>query len=408
MIVYTDSLSLLHGLRTGMFKAGRRARRRRPHAPLIRAILEQMALRTGRVHLVKVKSHMGMEWNARADEQAELGLQMDEGTTELVEGYTCRLQFARRRPSPPQPMSEFTRERAEKRGREPAEGQQDGEDPGGGADEPLGWSEQDGANKTLLRKLVHEQVDKLIQAEPTVYTSLLRRGECMLAAIAGLRKLSGPERRVWIQMAAAIYPTQSYLQRIRVSESADCTHCPGKRETLGHFVGRCSQFGNTRTEAHNRAWAAVGSAMVPLFPLGRQVFWDKPMWHTGLKLARVTVPDPEVHGQHLVREPSALAELQPDAVVIDSQRRRIHLLEFTRPYDSWGEELWRAATRKTEKYQVLLHALREYRRSGWTVSLHPLPGRGAGHLAPGSMDPDNGAARHRGPAPSIPDGGGSG
>ena len=97
------------------------------------------------------------------------------------------------------------------------------------------------------------------------------------------------------------------------------------------------------------------------------------MGATDLTLQPVRAPDPDRPGEEVLHSPSQLARLQPDGVVVHEAKRRIVLLEFTRPNDGWDDALWQAAARKDGKYRLLLHALRGYARAGWTVQLHALP-----------------------------------
>ena len=76
------------------------------------------------------------------------------------------------------------------------------------------------------------------------------------------------------------------------------------------------------------------------------------MGATDLTLQPVRAPDPDRPGEEVLHSQSQLARLQPDGVVVHEAKRRIVLLEFTRPNDGWDDALWQAAARKDEKYRL--------------------------------------------------------
>ena len=101
---------------------------------------------------------------------------------------------------------------------------------------------------------------------------------------------------------------------------------------------------------------------------------DTPMAKTMLTLATVQGrgPDGSRRGaQSWTAE--KLQRLQPDAVTVEKTRKEIRVLEFTRPSDTQPRALETAATAKADKYHVLMSALRQYTRNGWSVEFYPLP-----------------------------------
>jgi hypothetical protein len=68
-----------------------------------------------------------------------------------------------------------------------------------------------------------------------------------------------------------------------------------------------------------------------------------------------------------------VGNLCPDTVAVDREKKRICILEYSRPSDTRPEALYEAANRKVAKYQILLAALGHYTERGWTVDLFPLP-----------------------------------
>jgi hypothetical protein len=211
-------------------------------------------------------------------------------------------------------------------------------------------------------------------ARDSIFTRFVRRGEGVRPILGQVYRLSGAQCRVWYQVTAGIYPTQAYLARIGLAITDRCEFCLGERETTGHFTNRCSAFHDTRTKSHNEAWEETLAAISPLLPKTTKLYSGLPLRKTPLQYTAVEdqgLTGPRSKSRKWTSE--QVGNLCPDTVAVDKEKRRICILEYSRPSDTRPEALHEAAHRKTDKYQVLLAALRHYSDKGWTVTLLPLP-----------------------------------
>ncbi len=71
-----------------------------------------------------------------------------------------------------------------------------------------------------------------------------------------------------------------------------------------------------------------------------------------------------------------VGNLSPATVAVDIEEKHICILEYSRQSDTRPEALHEAAHRKTDKYQVLLAALRHYGRKGLDSDPVPTPSWG--------------------------------
>ncbi len=175
-------------------------------------------------------------------------------------------------------------------------------------------------------------------------------------------------------MTAGIYPTQAYLARIGLAITDRCEFCLGERETTGHFTNRCSAFHDTRTKSHSEAWEETLAVISPLLPKTTKLFSGLPLWKTPLQHTAVVGPgnaDPVTARSKWTSE--EVGNLCPDTEAVNTEKKHICILEYSRLSDTRPVALHEAAYRKTDKYQVLLAALRHYTERGWTVTLFPLP-----------------------------------
>jgi hypothetical protein len=366
-VVFTDSQSLLDSLLTHYLRSGCRRALASPHRAHIRAIVDVLTRRTGATRLVKVKSHMGMPLNAAADAQADLGAEADPTTSSTIATVTMSLQF-RPRPSllPPARLQALPTSRA-----------QDVSPPlPDPVSTPAAWTGIRSEAKKLVSRSFRQRLDDITLARPSVFTDFVRRGECVLPILGQTHKLTGAQCRMWYQLTAGIYPTQAYLARIGLALSDRCEFCLEERETPGHFTNRCCAFHDTRTKGHNDAWATTTDAIRAKLPVSSHLYRDVPMKEVPVRLGRVRweqASDSEGGGRTEIWDAERLGSLQPDAVVVDTARKTICVLEYTRPSDSRMEALYEAAARKTDKYLVLHAALSHHQEAGWQVSFFPLP-----------------------------------
>ncbi len=106
------------------------------------------------------------------------------------------------------------------------------------------------------------------------------------------------------------------------------------------------------------------------------VFEETPLASTGLKLHQV--PDEEVRlaldvpDLHVAEARNVqLDRWQPDFTLISWKRKRIAILELTRPSDMLNVQLDEAYRRKKRKCGPIKSALYQYIRGGWTIEILP-------------------------------------
>ena len=158
------------------------------------------------------------------------------------------------------------------------------------------------------------------------------------------------------------YPTASYLHRIGYVHSSQCTYCTqGVVETLTHFMCVCPRFREARTAGHNKAFAQVSAFIKTTLSSDWQLYIETQLGCTGLQLAIVLINDVE----------TSVRRWQPDAVAISWSRKRIGIIEFSRPADLFSNQLTAAHSRKVEKYRHVKLALQYYSKEGWEIEILP-------------------------------------
>ena len=144
-------------------------------------------------------------------------------------------------------------------------------------------------------------------------------------------------------------------------------------ETLGHFACVCPRFREARTAAHDKAWGTISSFIASRAGNHWQFYWDTPLMCTGLELSPVR-QEQQQEGCVELRPTSNLVRvdnLRPDGVAVSVKNKRIGILEFCRPSDSFPDQLKAAHDRKNLKYAVVEEALRLYSTAGWQVKILP-------------------------------------
>jgi len=150
----------------------------------------------------------------------------------------------------------------------------------------------------------------------------------------------------------------------------------GAAETLGHFACVCPRFREARTAAHNRAWDTVSSFIASKAGGHWKFHWDTPMMFTGLASAPVLQEEPQRGSEPLGQSESQpelvrIDNLRPDGVAISHTAKKIGILEFCRPSDSFPDQLLSAHDRKNLKYAIVERALHQYVAAGWQVEILP-------------------------------------
>ena len=312
------------------------------HFDVIIPILALLRSRTGRTVLFKIKSHSGCLQNELADERASLGcVSKEEELCPGPEKY-CSLGLS---------IRAACRERF-------------------GANLP-----RDSApNKSILARVVAANILLAVKSRSTIFVrSLFHSGQGTVIA-RSIQRCSVPAIRCWIKAMSGIYPTAAYLYRIGKTQSSVCPHCAMEAtETLGHFACVCPRFREARTAAHDKAWGTISSFIASRAGNHWQFYWDTPLMCTGLELSPVR-QEQQQEGCVELRPTSNLVRvdnLRPDGVAVSVKNKRIGILEFCRPSDSFPDQLKAAHDRKNLKYAVVEEALRLYSTAGWQVKILP-------------------------------------
>ena len=320
------------------------------HFDILVPLLIELRLWPGTVLLMKIKSHAGCLLNERADELAELGVKSED---EQIS------------PGPSKHGSVWLRIRESWRHRVRSE-------------KLHHIIPRDTApNKSILKLVSAVNFLRAMTKRNTKYVRhLLHREEGTVLSRVVSRN-DDAVLRVWYKAMTGIYPVQVYLHRIGAVKSPHCPHCSNNElETLTHFACVCPTFREARTAAHNQLRAVLAASLKNFLSEDWSVFEETPLASTGLKLQQV--PDDEVRLALDATEsitPEAgnvrLDRWQPDFILISWKRKRIAVLELTRPSDMLTVQLDEAYRRKKRKYCPIKAALHYYIREGWTIEILP-------------------------------------
>jgi hypothetical protein len=148
------------------------------------------------------------------------------------------------------------------------------------------------------------------------------------------------------------------------------------KETFTHFTAVCPQFREARTAAHNQLREIVSNWLQNQLAEsgGWRLFEEVRMAQMGLRLRPVSADVVINAGRHMQLKADGMCDvgrLQPDLVALSWARRRIAIIDISRPSDSYIEQLQSAHDRKKNSYQPLLQALQEYTDNGWQIAIFP-------------------------------------
>ena len=303
------------------------------HFDVILPLIELLRSRVGLTLLFKVKSHSGCLQNERADLRAGRGIALEE------EGV-C--------PGPSKYGSLHLRIKPSFRERTRVHLPRD-----------------NAPNRAILARVVKCNTLSAVKLRNTIFVRdlLLRRQG---AAIAGaISKCRDSVIRCWMKAMSGLYPTATYLHRIRKVESNKCPYCTLEvPETLTHFMCVCPKFREARTAAHNRAWTQISNFFVNNLVDHWQFYIETPMGCTGLRLQPVQLGSDPL-------EQTRVQRWQPDATAISYSRKKIAIVDLCRPSDVCPEQLRIASDRKVKGYDPLKTALQLYSDAGWQIEILP-------------------------------------
>ena len=240
LVILCDSLGLLQLLKGYRRKDYQYHPDVQAHFDVIRLILEELNLRKKGVHLVKVKSHVGIELNERADKLANAGLESEEVVCEGVP-HTFPLWVTRE-----------------------------------GSREPLGKL----ALFKAVRQRYHDQQRRVLRKTAGISTqNFLADGLGQRFMAKAGRMLKMGNFRLWILSKGDGYPTQYHRYRTGQAEDDRCT-VPGcdKRETYDHCVCSCKVVSAMARAVHDRVWRGVFDVIKASAPKGTLV-----VYHTAIK-----------------------------------------------------------------------------------------------------------------------------
>lgn len=304
LVILCDSLGLLQMLRGYHRKDYQYHPHSYTHFDIIKLILEELNARKAAVHLVKVKSHVGIELNERADVLANEGLLSDE--------VLC---------NPPRNIF------------------------------PL-WITQDGSSVHLGKAALFKEVraqHHAFQCKVLLRTAGITTQNFLQDCLgqqfhskAG-KMLQLGNLRLWLLSKGDCYPTQYYSYCTGQASNNTCT-MPGcvRRETYNHCVCSCKVVSSAAHALHDRVWRGVFNVIKSSVPPGTRVVYDS---------AIGTIPG--------IKSSKVIDKLQPDGVVIWGDFTAIDLLEFTHTGDLWPDSLTAARDKKPEadKYLKLVAEL---------------------------------------------------
>ena len=272
------------------------------HFDIVAPSLQLLRKRTAVTKLVKIKSHSGILLNERADELAELGCNCDEvprwpGPLKLDPLCLCARSYIRESFAP--------------------------------------FPDSNVADKVLVRKAVEgvERAASVLRGSVFAKGLLQDPTNCK-TILEAIHSQSVSTIKLWMQAVADQYPTMARMHKLFPAKyrSPNCPWCgTNVPETLSHFASVCVAFHHARTAAHNQVWQIVTQELKRASPPGWQYFIETAMKDTGL-LGNQGGSAPGMD-ELMVCSIARLGNLRPDAVAVNSQKRRIAILDLTRPYD---------------------------------------------------------------------------
>ena len=108
--------------------------------------------------------------------------------------------------------------------------------------------------------------------------------------------------------------------------------------------------------------------------VGWKLFEEVRMAQMGLRLKPVAEDIIKLAGRQMPGKTDGMCDvgrLQPDLIALSWSRRRIAIIDISRPSDTYVEQLQSSHDRKKSCYQPLLHSLQEYVDKGLQVVILP-------------------------------------
>ena len=315
LIVFTDSMNVIHALQAWNRRIFCRDLRRQRNADILEVILRDINRRTAPVRVVKVKSHRGIPLNEEADVWA--------GTAAAAAADEVEWYFAL---GPPDKAMVFSWEVKE--------------------DEEECTSD---VGKVFKRwnVLTDQHTVAKVRQDATMGGLFLVQEDCgrhLLQKSRTVRPWSEVEERRWMQLVGRVFPVNTYLRRIDKHPTGLCNWCKDQRETLGHFQSCCPQFADNRTLAHHGIVRAVMGALAGAQLTEWKFFYETPFNQLPFQL------------EWTETERESQERRRPDGVAWHAQTKTALFLEFTRCMDH-PHTMAEALLRKGHQYDEAITAV---------------------------------------------------
>ena len=350
LIVFIDSLCLLDILsrwgRTNFWPGPKDV----IHFDVLLPLLKILRRWPSKLVLVKVKGHTGCYHNELADEQADKGCESD--AVRLCNGPqkygTLHLRIH------PALRDLVSNEHAR-----------------------AALPSDIAPNKSILRQVVRANQWRSVRLRSTIFARDLVQTEDGSTVASIISKQKDSEIRCWMQAMTGTYPVAAYLKRIGKVPTNECQFCSSQqKETFTHFMSICPRFHDARVAAHNQIRECLSEALRKVLPKGWVLHEETPMSRTGLRLNPVPTVLVQNSGRPVQESDIAagsmhLGRWQPDLLLVSYTRRKIAILDVSRPSDIWRERLRTAHQDKLHTYEPLCQALSNYADSNWEIRILP-------------------------------------
>jgi ribonuclease HI len=323
LTLFTDSLALVWILRRWTRGDFGFWMDREQHADILEDLLQSLRERTDRgtrTRVVWTKAHAGNIGNEVADTMAYDG---------------CVI---------PKSRAEWDREETDVRMRRPPTT--------AGKGEILSWRGWSRAVTKAAVQFVGECTRSRLEATGTAIStqSLVKkgRGRRFMGAALASEEVSPIARRDMLQARSFAFPTASVVARY-TDASPDCIYCKKRTpETFGHLQCECTYFDGVRRVAHNIVADLIVDEIAK-----RQ---EGAIAFTDTAMARLFPGCPE-----------RVALLKPDGIIINRDKKRIYVIEFTRGIRDEPEDWQDKKAEKHNKYHGI-RILLQQRYPGFRIS----------------------------------------
>ena len=152
----------------------------------------------------------------------------------------------------------------------------------------------------------------------------------------------------FLQAYIGSFPTNHKLWLMNLKDSPDCDFCPGIPEHLAHWQCSCTQFEDSRNNAHNKIWSDIAANIEKHKGKKWTFITETPMRKTMFKVAE------------------KYRNWQPDGIIYNRSSNTLYIIEFTRCNDSRHNNNLEAIQRKDIKYDELIDSIKTH-NNNWTT-----------------------------------------